>query len=490
VVECVVALDTPLNERQVEVLRWINDDCPEGRWTDFSFKTTAVALASRRLVVVSKGRGIWSAAILPAGEHYLVESSYPAGHWAKRRRGHRGDLDVPTRPHVVPERPVAQRAAALVATCATKQPPLDALTPTRKLLQDIIDAGGILEVDTREEKTNCRSLVGIINRRRMAPDGQEVILLDSAKYHHLILRLSSVSDWKTEPPTKTAADERIGRWHQAVAALRAEKRLDSIDKVLRNRGVRLLHALAREAETRGYIVRLSERNVHGYVEDSSKLRGDLIVRIGEIDCSIDVWQPKDRVPHLPTPAEIAREKLYSWDRPPRYDYVKADRLSIAIDTSSRFSSKVTWTDTKTLPLELRLPDVMTTFERWSVIDTERKESERRAEIEKRERREREDELARQAYVQRALGERLIADLDGWELSVRLRRYLAEMAEKTDCINGEEERVAAADWLTWCEQYAAQQDPFTRPIRRPKIKPPGYSDIQDFRNRLGFGSGFW
>jgi hypothetical protein len=151
---------------------------------------------------------------------------------------------------------------------------------------------------------------------------------------------------------------------------------------------------------------------------------------------------------------------------------------------------MTWTDTKTLPLELRLPDVMTTFERWRLIETERKEFERLAEIEKRERRDREDELAREAYVQHALGERLVADFGGWELSIRLRHYLDEMAEKIEYITDYGERTAAADWLAWCEQYAAEQDPFTRPIRQPKIKPPAYSNIQDFRNRLGFGSGFW
>ena len=82
------------------------------------------------------------------------------------------------------ERPTTERPA--------KKPPTDELTPTRKLLKDIIDAGGIVEIDTRDDKTSYRSLVGIINRRMMAPDGQEVIMLNGAHYHHLIFRLSSV----------------------------------------------------------------------------------------------------------------------------------------------------------------------------------------------------------------------------------------------------------------------------------------------------------
>lgn len=82
-----MALHTPLNPRQLDVLYWIHDGCPAGRWPDFTFKATAAALASRRLVKVSKRGGVWSAAILPAGEHYLAKGQYPVGHWSGRRPG-------------------------------------------------------------------------------------------------------------------------------------------------------------------------------------------------------------------------------------------------------------------------------------------------------------------------------------------------------------------------------------------------------------------
>jgi len=77
-------------------------------------------------------------------------------------------------------------------------------------LKDIVDAGGILERDIRDDKTSYRSLVGIINRRKMAPDGQEVIMLSGAIYHQIIFRLSSVSDWKTAPLSETVAAVRSG----------------------------------------------------------------------------------------------------------------------------------------------------------------------------------------------------------------------------------------------------------------------------------------
>ena len=43
----------PLSTRQVEVLRWIGQGCPEGVWPDFTYKTTTYALAARNLAGVS-----------------------------------------------------------------------------------------------------------------------------------------------------------------------------------------------------------------------------------------------------------------------------------------------------------------------------------------------------------------------------------------------------------------------------------------------------
>lgn len=93
-------------------------------------------------------------------------------------------------------------------------------------------------------------------------------------------------------------------------------------------------------------------------------------------------------------------------------------------------------------------------------------------------------------AQHALGERLVADLKDWELVGRLRHYLADMAERIEHITDDEERAAAVEWLEWCNQYMAKRDPFTKPIRQPKIKPPRYSEVQEFRIRLGFGLGHW
>lgn len=71
-----------MNPRQLDVLKWISEGCPPGRWPpdDYSHTLSARALSHRGLVVV-KGRGPrWSATITDDGRYYLTHGAYPAGH--------------------------------------------------------------------------------------------------------------------------------------------------------------------------------------------------------------------------------------------------------------------------------------------------------------------------------------------------------------------------------------------------------------------------
>jgi hypothetical protein len=462
-----VALDAPLNQRQIDILRWISEGCQEERWPDHTYKTTAAALEWRGLVAVSKRGGVWNASILPAGTHYLVTGNYPPGH-----KLHRVRSTPPATAPVAVAKPLRQRKLAEAA----------ALKPTHQLVKNIVDAGGILERNIADDDTNYKHLVSIINRRQMAPDSQQVILHEWLKPDRIVLRLSGVSrDWRSG-----FLPERIGRWHPVVAELRTDKRLDHVSAALRPRAFRLLHALAREADARRHGVSVSKRpNRHGYGEPTGGIIGCLVFEIDDVRCALAVSEPQDRVPHVATAKELEKAKRDTWYRIPTHDYVKSGRLHMTLATDSGYSSKVGWEDTAKLRLESRLCDVMPVFERWAAIDAERKAAERQRQIAARERREREDEIALEEYRQRTLGDQLIADVNAWELAGRLRAYLNVLRRRVDVMADQEERVAAVEWLEWCEQYVAEHDPATKSIAMPTVRPPGYGELAEFRKRLGF-----
>ena len=80
-----------LTDRQIELLRWIADGCPDGVMSDESHRISAAALRNRGLATTS-GRGAsWKARITPAGVAYLAGlDEHPAQAPAKLDRARAG----------------------------------------------------------------------------------------------------------------------------------------------------------------------------------------------------------------------------------------------------------------------------------------------------------------------------------------------------------------------------------------------------------------
>jgi hypothetical protein len=72
-----VSAPLKLNEKQVALLRWIGDGCPNGVMSDDSHRISTAALRNRGLATTS-GRGLaWTAKLTPAGAEYLANLDPP-----------------------------------------------------------------------------------------------------------------------------------------------------------------------------------------------------------------------------------------------------------------------------------------------------------------------------------------------------------------------------------------------------------------------------
>jgi hypothetical protein len=73
-----VARERPsLNERQLAVLRWVADGCPDGVWPDHRHKQIVGRLETLNLAAARRWYGKWNAVIQPDGEYYLEHGHYP-----------------------------------------------------------------------------------------------------------------------------------------------------------------------------------------------------------------------------------------------------------------------------------------------------------------------------------------------------------------------------------------------------------------------------
>lgn len=68
-----------LNQRQLDVLRWIGDGCADCDWPDQSHKLTARSPAGRGLADVRRKKKIWTATITDAGKYCLEHGKPPPG---------------------------------------------------------------------------------------------------------------------------------------------------------------------------------------------------------------------------------------------------------------------------------------------------------------------------------------------------------------------------------------------------------------------------
>ena len=80
---------------------------------------------------------------------------------------------------------------------------------------------------------------------------------------------------------------------------------------------------------------------------------------------------------------------------------------------------------------------------------------------------------------------------GYQTSCVNREILgtAGGAQATQCMTDDDERHAALESPDWCRSYVVEQDPLSRPVRTSKVEPASYSDVAEFRKRLGYGSSF-
>ena len=115
-----------LNQRQLGVLRWIGDGCPDRDWPDQSHKLTASSLAGKDLADVRRKKKIWTATITAAGQYYLEHGKPPPSRepgfelTAKPARGRQPSMS-PDFPRLDATARAMRRVAARPRTTTVKQ---------------------------------------------------------------------------------------------------------------------------------------------------------------------------------------------------------------------------------------------------------------------------------------------------------------------------------------------------------------------------------
>ncbi len=214
-----------LNEVQVGVLRWISDGCPDNGVDDISARISAGALRNRGLVRTS-GRGpTWKATITAAGKEYLQQVDGPK-------------QPLPRQPNV---------------------------SVTQQLVDEVAAAGGSLRVprkhwnvrdgvDYEPLSAACRELrdgpLGKPSGHGGARVSAEELLIELVADEAAAKLRGDGEPLLALTPVPVPA--RVTKYHRVAREFRDRTNLHEMSRKALPRALRIMHALAVEAERRGY----------------------------------------------------------------------------------------------------------------------------------------------------------------------------------------------------------------------------------------------
>ncbi|HXE43838.1 MAG TPA: hypothetical protein VN635_01440 [Conexibacter sp.] len=286
--------------------------------------------------------------------------------------------------------------------------------------------------------------------------------------------------------------ERVSRFHAAARVFRDRTERHEVSRTQLQRAIRIVHAIATEAERRGWAASAGTESENGYGRTSWTAPKDGHIQIMARDNQFLIRVQEEGV-HTrgPWEAEVHRYRnvgrgylLYGDREAPSgpYDANATGRLRLELyfrhkGRQSRWSDRSSWT------LEERLPHLFREIEE-RIVDAARVAEERRvaaeeaAEAARREAEERERQWhvlmdeARRRLVETHRTSQLLAQAQAWNQADQLRRYCDALA----AAHGDNPKTAA--WLTWAREYAARLDPLTEPPGMPESPEATPEALQD------------
>jgi|GEM_PF-1716837 len=446
-----------LTEQQVELLRWIAEGSPSGVMEGDSYRISAAALRRKGLVTTS-GRGAgWSAEVTDRGREYL-----------ERVDG--------------PEPPVPRQGNASV---------------TQRLVDDVIAAGGSLRVPRtgwgRRGGVDYRHRALLAQRSGKVPPGTRLDVAVVADELEIRLCEAPGAGARAEL-VEVAVPGKVGRYHPVAKQFREDIDAHEVSRAQLRRAARIVHAVAIEAERRGWTVESSPGS-HDEPEPRSSKEVCLRIAAGGHDFRLRVYEKGVRARgSWERQVECYREFATRWDSYGRgqassgpYDAEATGELNLELQTSDSwiFSGRQSrWGDRRSWALEERLPHLFREIEE-RIAEADRVEEEKRIAVQKAaeerrraaEERERQWHLhmerARRELVEAQRAEALRAQVSAWHDADLIRKY----CDAVEVAYGDDAK--SAEWIEWARHLADRLDPLDEPPTMPDPPPETLESLQRF-----------
>ena len=481
-----VAYDTPLNEAQLKVLRWINDGSPDGAFTGWAHRSSARMLAGRGLVHVRGHGATWTASITPEGAYYLEHGHFRDS--APSRQNPHHARQTASKPSRKAPADVAARQESLQGdTHSASKPPK--LGVSEQLIQALRGAGKAGIIVTGDNLGTYRRRLARAERDHRIPENHRVACEPVVEdgLHRTRFRLEPVQEWHVD--ALRIRTRKVRKRSKAAFDL-DESDAFQVSGAPRERALLLVDALVRGTSKNGIAVSVAHVEVDpGGYNRERRLRHDLVFHAVPDQVSLHFSQGIDKVPHEPTEAEITRARRgYLF---PDFDERPAEKLALYLgDGKTAVFWSANWHDTDDHRLEEDLPRIIEEI----LFQLDHQVAAREAEECRRVQAERQLVLRRQAWDEakdaaviafrdKFLRDAMLREARAFREAVELRDYAAAVAERATAL-GDDERAALLEWANSVQEQAAKLDPIANKKGHPTVPSPTIDDLAPFMGTHG------
>jgi hypothetical protein len=299
----------------------------------------------------------------------------------------------------------------------------------------------------------------------------------------LELRLGEALEGTVIELSPVDVPKRASGLHPVARRFRDDSDKHEVFRATLARCVRIVHALAKELEHRGYTVRNVEKAAKGYRSERWKAEydGHLLVTIRHHEYHLRVSEDNvstrssfEDFPHSRAPGRV------------RYDSDATGRLQITADRYGRSGRTGSWADRRSWTLEEKLPELIRELEVRAAEDDHRDAERKRAAEERTRQWEVAMNAAKERFREQHRAQALRTQVASWREANLIRGYLDALRDR---YGGDAESAA---WIAWAEHYVDKLvDPLARPRAMPEDREPTPDDLAPFLGGLSpYGPPGW
>ncbi|MDX2375629.1 hypothetical protein M4I32_02305 [Microbacterium sp. LRZ72] len=426
-----------LNQKQLDVLRWIRDGCPDGVYTEgWEHRIVARALERRGLSSISGQGPSWRASMTAAGRQWL---------------------EAPPVADVIPDD-----------------------TEGAAFIDRVLAADGKLVIEDPHESDlkPYERLIRLSLKSSRRPHGKQLALRREGGWtsrRWIICFENYAPDYVESRPV--AVPERVGKYHPVARAYLDDVSWQYVSKEHVSRAARVLHALASEAERRGVKIQLPAQVAAN--KDRHKrhpMKGHLWFVTSDGDYSVEIRE-------IPGTGGAKRDYSYSppkgtptwiWRR--NTEFVSTGRLELILDGRRTPYQGQHFRDAKATRVEDKLGDVFAALERYEIEAGWAEERRVREGAERRRRWEAALENAKREFAWQARWDhfsRMVAQQDDLK---RRRVFLDAAVAAAETLAGEE-HTAVLTYLDEMHRAVDKIDPLAEPkLIVPEVPTPTEAEL--------------